>query len=207
MHDSRSRGALTQDRILQRAMQIASVQGLEAMSLATLAKASLMSKSGLFAHFQSKEALQLAIIDQAERVFTQHVLSTSQGLSGLSRFRTIAQNYVRYATSGVFEGGCFLMAALHEFDGRPGLVRDRLQLWWHRVNTSVASALHEVPGLSEASVESRCFVAMALMMNINVTGQMMGAARVEHIAGRLIDELVGSIEDETMASLQRQARS
>jgi AcrR family transcriptional regulator len=186
-------------------MQIASVQGLEAMSLATLAKASTMSKSGLFAHFQSKEALQLAIVEHAEKVFTQHVLSTSQGLSGLSRFRSILQNYVRYATTGVFEGGCFLMAAVHEFDGRPGLVRDRLMLWMHRVTTSIASSLRDVPTLTEESVESRCFVAMGLMMNINATGQLVGVASVEQVAARLIDDLIASIENETMAALQRHA--
>ena len=62
---ARPRGQQTQTRILERAVQIASVRGLESMSLATLAGAAQMSKSGLFAHFRSKEALQLAIIDEA----------------------------------------------------------------------------------------------------------------------------------------------
>src|SRR3954469_24591630 len=108
----RARGAATQTRILEKAVHIASIEGLESMSLATLAKATSMSKSGLFAHFRSKEALQIAIIDEAERIFHDVVVRPAEGTpSGVERLQKLSSLYVDYCAQGPFQGGCFFAAA------------------------------------------------------------------------------------------------
>src|SRR3954470_13876600 len=91
---TRARGAATQTRILERAVHIASVEGLSSMSLATLAKATSMSKSGLFAHFRSKEALQIAIIDAAERIFFDSVVRPAAAMpAGFERLEKLVDGY------------------------------------------------------------------------------------------------------------------
>src|SRR6184192_3035805 len=93
---TRARGVATQNRILEKAVHIASIEGLSSMSLATLAKATAMSKSGLFAHFRSKEALQIAIIDEAERIFTELVVRPAQQSMGSDRVDALVHGYVEY---------------------------------------------------------------------------------------------------------------
>src|SRR5438309_10556020 len=113
----RARGVATQNRILEKAVHIASIEGLSSMSLATLAKATSMSKSGLFAHFRSKEALQIAIIDEAERIFHDVVVRPAEAMpAGVERLKRLSEAYVDYCASGPFQGGCFFAAAAHEFD-------------------------------------------------------------------------------------------
>jgi AcrR family transcriptional regulator len=141
----RSRGAATQNRILENAVHIASVEGLSSMSLATLAKATAMSKSGLFAHFRSKEALQIAVIDEAERIFRDAVVRPALAVPpGIARVSALFNRYVDYCVSGPFGGGCFFAAAAHEFDGRPGLVRDRLIRFFDTWHTDLREAVHAV---------------------------------------------------------------
>jgi AcrR family transcriptional regulator len=141
---TRARGAATQNRILEKAVHIASVEGLESMSLATLAKATSMSKSGLFAHFRSKEALQIAIIDEAERIFTDVVVRPALAAPvGLERVQRLVEGYVEYCAGGPFQGGCFFAAAAHEFDGRPGPVRDRVIAFYDNWNRQTRTTLQE----------------------------------------------------------------
>jgi len=84
-----------------------------------------ISKSGLFAHFGSKEELQLATVDEAGRVFTEEVLKPGlRTPSGLGRVWAMCNSFLSYLSRGVFPGGCFFEAALAEFDSKPGRVRD-----------------------------------------------------------------------------------
>jgi AcrR family transcriptional regulator len=121
----RVRGARTRRAILGRATSLASAEGLEAVSLQRLASDLGISKSGLFAHFGSKEELQLATVEEAGRIFTDEVLRP--GLvppAGLRRIWALCEAYFSYIERDVFPGGCFFEAALAEFDSRPGPVRD-----------------------------------------------------------------------------------
>ena len=88
-----------------------------------------MSKSGLFAHFGSKEDLQIAVIEAAEKIFGSAIIHPAMETyePGLARLRALLEGYVRYLDGSVFSGGCFFMAAAAEFDDRPGRVRDRIQ--------------------------------------------------------------------------------
>lgn len=175
VHAARSRGAETQHRILERAVQIASVEGLDAMSLATLAEATHMSKSGLFAHFRSKEALQIAIIDEADRMFHSVVIDPLAGTTGFDRLTKLIDGYVEYMGGTMFQGGCFFAAAVHEFDGRPGAVRDRLgdflDAWNGELRTAVDQA-HAAGQIVNVDAEQVIFWATGIGLALNWNAQM-----------------------------------
>lgn len=167
----RARGAATQNRILEKAVHIASVEGLAAMSLATLAKATAMSKSGLFAHFRSKEALQIAIIDEAERIFVDSVIRPAKDApQGRARLEALLTGYVDYASGGPFEGGCFFAAAAHEFDGRPGPVRDRIAAFFSMWNGQLKAAI--LDAYPQADADAVVFEVNGLGFGVNFTSQI-----------------------------------
>src|SRR5919202_3610399 len=137
-------GARTRQAILSHAARLASAEGLDAVSLQRLASDLGMSKSGLFAHFGSKEELQLATIEEAGRIFTEEVLKPGLRLpAGLGRVWALCDSFLSYVERAVFPGGCFFEAALAEFDSRPGPVRDAVvdkRRYW---SGSIARALRE----------------------------------------------------------------
>jgi len=121
------RGEQTRQQILAEAVQIASAEGLEDLTIGRLASDLGMSKSGLFAHFGSKEELQLATVEAAREIFIEEVIRpTLETERGLARLQAMLESWISYADRGVFRGGCFFAAASAEFDGRPGPVRDLL---------------------------------------------------------------------------------
>jgi AcrR family transcriptional regulator len=118
----------TREAILERAVDLASEEGLEGLTIGRLAGEMEMSKSGLFRHFGSKEKLQLASVDAAARRFTAEVVEPALGSSpGIERLRALCDRYIAYMERGVFSGGCFWAAVTAEFDDRPGPVRDRIR--------------------------------------------------------------------------------
>jgi len=120
-------GQQIRQTILRVAVNVASVEGLEGLSIGRLATELGMSKSGLFAHFGSKEELQLAAIDMALEIFTQEVIQPAALISpGMNRLQTLIQAWLSYGEQKVFRGGCFFAAVATEFDSRPGVVRDRI---------------------------------------------------------------------------------
>jgi AcrR family transcriptional regulator len=122
----RRRGNATRESILQAAADLASIEGLEGVTIGRLATELKMSKSGLFAHFGSKEELQLATIDAARRRFVEHVVKPSRHLPrGRARLEALLEDWLRYFRAEVFPGGCFFCNVQAEFDSRPeNAVRD-----------------------------------------------------------------------------------
>jgi AcrR family transcriptional regulator len=108
-----------------------------------------MSKSGLFAHFRSKEELQLATIETAGALFAQHVVGPAfaETTTGYDRLRALAERFLRHLEDEVFPGGCFFASVAAEVDTRPGLVRDRaievLDDWVVMLETAVREAQAE----------------------------------------------------------------
>jgi AcrR family transcriptional regulator len=123
---TRPHGQKTRHAILRRAANLASVEGLEGLTIGNLASALGISKSGLFAHFGSKEELQCAVVDEARDIFVEAVIQPAREFKGLRRLQHLCENWVAYAEMKVFPGGCFFSAASLEFDDRPGKVRDRI---------------------------------------------------------------------------------
>lgn len=120
-----ARGEKTRQEILKIAMDIASAEGLEGLTIGRLAQELKMSKSGLFAHFGSKEELQLATIDAARAVFVTEVAEPSFSAErGLVRLEAMLESWLSYIERSVFRGGCFFFAVSAEMDDRPGAVRD-----------------------------------------------------------------------------------
>ncbi len=123
----RSDGERSRAAILEEAAKLSTVEGLGGLSLGRLADAVGMSKSGLFAHFGSKEELQLATVEAAAGVFEAHVVEPAmRAPGGLARLHAFVDHYLRYVEQDVFPGGCFFAAALTEMNMQPGPVRDRL---------------------------------------------------------------------------------
>ncbi len=121
----RSDGERSRAAILHEAARLATVEGLDGLSLARLADAVGMSKSGLFAHFGSKEELQLATIDAASAIFTELVIEPAgDAAAGVPRLRAYIERFLDHVQDAVFPGGCFFVSAMGELDTHPGPVRD-----------------------------------------------------------------------------------
>ena len=122
------KGERTRQSILDRAIDVASLEGLEGLTIGRLADELGMSKSGLFAHFGSKEDLQLAAIEAAAKRFIDEIFTPAlREPRGYPRLVAICHSWLSYLRRGVFPGGCFFAAASFEFDGRPGAVRDTVR--------------------------------------------------------------------------------
>lgn len=122
-----ARSRRTREAILARAVDIASAEGLEGLTVGSLAAQLGMSKSGLFAHFGSKEDLQLATIEFARAIFIKEVtLPAIASPKGMPRLWGLLDHWMTLVEKQVFQGGCFFSAASFEFDSRRGVVRDRI---------------------------------------------------------------------------------
>jgi AcrR family transcriptional regulator len=120
-----SKGEQTRAAILDRAVDLASAEGLDGLTIGRLAAELRMSKSGLFAHFGSKQELQLATVAAAGARFSAGVIEPAMALpAGTPRLRAIGNAYLDQVDE--YEGGCFWFASSAEFDDRPGPVRDAI---------------------------------------------------------------------------------
>src|SRR3954451_10207069 len=141
----RSDGERSRAAILREAARLATVDGLDGLSLARLADAVGMSKSGLFAHFGSKEELQLATVDAASAIFEALVITPAgAAAAGLPRLRAYITGFLDHVEEGVFPGGCFFVSAVSELDTHPGAVRDAAiafsQHWLDLLAAEIAAA-------------------------------------------------------------------
>ncbi|HKD49204.1 MAG TPA: TetR/AcrR family transcriptional regulator [Candidatus Acidoferrum sp.] len=138
------RGLRTREAILARAVDIASVQGLEGLTVGALAEQLRMSKSGLFAHFGSKEELQLATVEKARLMFIEQVTRPAiTARKGMPRLWKIIDLWLALVERNVFKGGCFFSAASFEFDSRRGVVRDRIAAIMHEWIGVITRAIYE----------------------------------------------------------------
>lgn len=121
-----SKGSNTKASIINLALDFASRRGLESLSFGELAQEMKMSKSGLFAHFKSRENLQIMVFQRASDIFTEKVVKSAvRAPRGVPRIRAICENWIRWDTSG-FPGGCPIITATIEFDDRPGRLREHV---------------------------------------------------------------------------------
>ena len=142
------KGERTRQSIVQRAVDLASLEGLEGLTIGRLADELRMSKSGLFAHFGSKEDLQIATIDAAADRYISAVFRPAlEAPRGYPRLIAICRAWLDYISGKVFPGGCFFAAASFEFDGRPGPIRDRvvklMDDWIGALETAIRMAQEE----------------------------------------------------------------
>ena len=120
----------SRETILNAAARLATVEGLEGMSIGRLAEYIGMSKSGLYAHFGSKEELQLATVATAVQIIQDEVIGPTESIEDpIARLEGLADNFLGHLEHDVFPGGCFFVSAIAEFDTRPGPVLDAVTEW------------------------------------------------------------------------------
>lgn len=177
------RGEQTRRAILRRAADIASVDGLEGLSIGRLAGELNISKSGVFTHFGAKEELQIATVRSAVEVFIEHVVKPALAVpKGLGRVRRLMELWLAYQARPVFPGGCFFYSAAAEFDARPGRVHDAIahaqRDWLNFLERCLTQArdlgeLHadtDIPQLAfELEALGRCGSAQALLFGDSAT--------------------------------------
>jgi AcrR family transcriptional regulator len=123
----RADGERTRQAILRTAASLATVDGLEGLSIGNLAAALGMSKSGLYAHFRSKVELQLATVDEAARIFEDEVVRPALAAPpGRGQLVALCEAFFDHLAGGTFPGGCFFIAAALEMGTRPGPVKERI---------------------------------------------------------------------------------
>lgn len=172
----RPRGLKTRRAILRKAVNLASLEGLEGLTIGRLASTLRISKSGLFAHFGSKEDLQCAVVDEARDIFVEKVVRPSFKFRGLERLRALCENWLSYGKAKVFPGGCFFSAASLEFDDRPGRVRDRIvelmKKWLGNLEQAARDAQSADEIRKEVDVRQLAFEIQALAMGANWSSRL-----------------------------------
>jgi len=177
-----SHGERRRRAILAAAVDLGSAEGLGSLSIARLAEATGMSKSGLFAHFGSKQGLQLATVDAAQADFERRVLEPAQHRDpGLDRLRALLGSWIDYVDGIEFRGGCFFYQTTSEYGSQSGPVHDRLAqlaLSWIRslvVEARVARSQRELR--PEADPEQLVFGLHACVQEANWARQLFGDVR------------------------------
>ncbi len=140
---TRADGERTRRLILETSVRLATVEGLDGLSIGDLAEATGVSKSGLYAHFGSKEELQLATVETARQLFIDAVVQPALESDGLARLHALCESFLSYVERRTLPGGCFFAAAAAELGGRSGPVRER-----------VAAYQREWTGLLAATAET-----------------------------------------------------
>lgn len=154
------KGESTRQQIVGRALELSTLIGLEGISIGVLAEDLKLSKSGLFAHFRSKEALQLAVIEHASERFTETIVRpTLAAPRGEPRLKAAFEHWHKWPETSNLPGGCFFVPAASELDDRPGVVRDALaqqvQGWLDIVAEIARGAVRE--GHFKANVDGQQF--------------------------------------------------
>lgn len=192
------KGERTRQSILERAVDLASLEGLEGLTIGRLADDLDMSKSGLFAHFGSKEDLQIATVEAAGQRFVDEVFRPSlKAERGYPRLLAICRGWISYVRRNVFPGGCFFAAASFEFDGRPGAVRDRIAKqmdeWIHALEKAITMARDEGHLRADVDPAQLAFEINSLFFGANFAYQLRGDRKALDRATRAIEERLESL--------------
>ncbi|MDX6322098.1 MAG: hypothetical protein QOF52_1956 [Propionibacteriaceae bacterium] len=193
----------TRHAILAAGVALASVEGLEPLSLGRLAAVTGVSKSGIAGHFGSKEALQLAVLQEAVRTFRREITVPAQRQApGLARLQAVAENWLSYLNRGVFPGGCFFTNVTSEFDGRDGPVREVIagvnEDWRRYLATEIRAAVQRGELAPGTDPEQLIFELMGLMLSLNHSLQLDGDARAVDRARVGLARLLRSVEAQSV---------
>ena len=189
------RGERTRTAVLDQALALATVAGLGGLSLSQVADALGVSKSGLFAHWRSKEALQLAVIEHARAQWTERIIRPALAAPrGVRRLWAVHDTRLSFYEAEVLPGGCFFANAHFEYNARPGVIRDRLAAEltdWMTFLTGLAAdavALGELrPGAEPEGIAYEteslgvCAVMQAPVLGRDVTFRRARRAQLEHL--------------------------
>jgi len=194
----RSDGIRSREAILRQAARLATVEGIEGLSLGRLAAAVGMSKSGLFAHFRSKEELQLATIETAQAIFQAEVVDPALAAApGITRLRTLCEAFLAHLERGVFPGGCFFASVAAEIDTHPGPVRDcaltAVAAWVNQLEAAAAEAQAEHTLDPDEDPAQVAFELNAYLLLANAQYVATGDQAALDRSRRAIDRLLQSV--------------
>jgi len=197
----RQRGDASRRVVLANAADLASVEGLDGLSIARLAAAANVSKSGVATLFGTKERLQLAAVDAAAQRFRETVLEPARvEPRGIRRIVALLDAWIAYSRDRVFPGGCFFAAAAADFDSKPGPVRDAIarayESWNDYVRVSVGYAVDQGELATDTDAAQLAFEFMALLDASNTRSIMTGSKEPYRAARRaLVARLLGAGAD------------
>jgi AcrR family transcriptional regulator len=187
------KGARTREAALRRAVDIASVDGLDDVSFGRLATDTGMSKAGIQTLFRSKEVLQLATVEYARDMFVDAVVRPARDAApGVARLRSLIEHWIEYARTPLFEGGCFRVANMARFDSRPGPVRDTLlrhqREWLDTLGAELRTAVesHEI---AELDIDLAVFQIDSVLCAAN-TALRLGDEDVVTKVRRTVEDLL-----------------
>jgi AcrR family transcriptional regulator len=194
-----AKGEETRQAILARAFELANVIGVSGLSIGRLAEATGLSKSGLFAHFGSKEALEVAVIEEASRQFVQAVMVPAlQKPRGEPRIRALFENWLAW---GMQPGGCFFVGATTELDDRPGLPRDALMQsckdWIDELHKAARIAISEGHFRADLDSEQFAFEEYGIMLGLHTYYRFLKAPKALDRARQAFERLVDSARPPT----------
>jgi AcrR family transcriptional regulator len=179
----RADGVESRRAILHAAANLATTRGLEGLSIGELARHIGMSKSGLYAHFQSKEDLELATIETAAEIFERDVLApASASPGGLRRVLALGEAFLGHLQRRVFPGGCFFATVLAQLAAHPGRARDRVlevqQRWLGQFTEALGQARDSGELPRETDIDQLVFEITAMLVRANVTWVVTGETYV-----------------------------
>ncbi|HEY0481201.1 MAG TPA: TetR/AcrR family transcriptional regulator [Kofleriaceae bacterium] len=179
-----TKGLETKDRILDRAFRIAGRDGLGGLTLSTLATGLGMSKSGLFAHFRSKEELQLQVLETATARFQEAVIAPAvKAPRGLPRLRKLFDGWLRWMSDPALPGGCIFVAAAVELDDRDGKPRDFLVAAQRQLRETIARIARTAVDTQELRRDLDCeqlaFEIYAIILGYNHDKRLLREDRPE----------------------------
>ena len=191
-----SKGEQTKAAILDEAVGIASRVGFNALTIGQLAESTGMSKSGLFAHFRSKEVLQLDTLQRAQERFNDLVIRPALSAPrGRKRVEALFDAWLAWETEAL-TGGCIFVTATIEFDDQPGPMRDavvRCQRDWLEFVASVArTAVTEGDFRADLDTEQFAFQLQGLMLGYHHAGRLMRDPRAREHTRRALDDLLAA---------------
>ncbi len=185
----RQRGDQSRRDVMERAVNLATIEGLEGLSIGGLAAETSKSKGGIVALFGSKEQLQLATVEAAREIFTHTVIRPAlESPRGLARVRALVEAWLDYSEGRIFEGGCFFAAATNEVASRPGPVRDAVAAAITDWRGFLAEALRRAIALEEldpgTDPEQLAFEISAMLDAANATS-LLGTSTAPYARARL----------------------
>jgi AcrR family transcriptional regulator len=186
-------GERSRHAILDAAARLATVEGIDGLSIGRLAEATGMSKSGLYAHFGSKEELQLATVAFADAIFDDDVVRPAMSREeGIRRVEALCDRFLSHVERRVFPGGCFFVSVAAELDTRPGPVRDRIAAFQAEWTGHIASELRTAQRAGvldrSARIDQLTFELNALLVHANAVFVLSGDPAVFKLARRGIRE-------------------
>lgn len=201
----RNKGEATHERIIGRALTLASAVGLEGLTIGELARDLGLSKSGLFAHFCSKEQLQLDVLDAAAEHFRRVVFHPAlQVPRGRPRIAALFEHWLGWVLSDELQGGCIFLAGAAEWDDREGPVRERLVSWFSALDRGLAKAAQLAidEGHFAASVDPLQFASEwhGIVMKYHLDVRLLRSPAAESHARHAFERLVQSALPQAQAA-------